>query len=133
MTYLLDANVVIALSTRSHTFADRARGWFAGVTSFALCPITEGALLRFLVRLGEPTAVIQAILAGFRQRAGYEFWPDGVSYLDIDLNSVLGHRQVTDAYLAGLTKTHTGARLATMDEGLALAFPDVTFLLPTDS
>jgi hypothetical protein len=85
----------------------------------------------FLVRLGEPIAVAQAVLGGFRQRDGSEFWPDGASYLDIDLHSVLGHRQVTGAYLVGLTKTHATARLATMDEGLALAFPNETFLLPT--
>jgi len=28
------------------------------------------------------------------------FWPDSVSYSDVLMNGVLGHRQVTDSYLA---------------------------------
>ncbi len=42
----------------------------------------------------------------------------------------MGHRQVTDAYLASLARAHSG-RLATMDRGLAALHPDVTVLVPT--
>lgn len=43
---------------------------------------------------------------------------------------VIGHRQVADAYLAGLARAR-GGRLATFDAGLAALHPDVAELVPT--
>jgi predicted nucleic acid-binding protein len=40
----------------------------------------------------------------------------------------VGHRQVTDAYLAALARAHRG-RLTTFDEGLVAAHPDVAVLV----
>ena len=52
---LLDANVLIALSTpdytSDYTSHDRARSWFQTDHQFATCPITQGAPLRFHLRL----------------------------------------------------------------------------------
>lgn len=50
------------------------------------------------------------------------------------MTGVVGHRQVTDAYLAGLAR-HRSAQLATFDQGLVALHPDVTVLLapPTAS
>lgn len=129
-TYLLDANVVIALTVAEHEHHARATRWAAGVTSFALCPIVEGALVRFLVRMGETHLTASAALRAIRERPGYDFWADGLSYTDADLTGVRGHRQVTDAYLAALTRSHDSARLATLDEGLVELAPDVAHLLP---
>lgn len=56
MTYLLDANVLIALTVQEHEHHARASTWAATVDRFAICPIVEGALVRFLVRLGESPA-----------------------------------------------------------------------------
>jgi hypothetical protein len=42
----------------------------------------------------------------------------------------MGHRQVTDAYLAALARRRQG-RLATLDKGLAALHPDVAELLST--
>lgn len=42
---LLDANVLVALAVADHEMHDRAASWL-GRREFALCPITEGALLR---------------------------------------------------------------------------------------
>ena len=53
MTYLLDANVLIALTVAEHEHHDRASTWAATINGFAVCPIVEGALVRFLVRTGE--------------------------------------------------------------------------------
>ena len=53
MTYLLDANVLIALTVAEHEHHERASTWAATVNRFAVCPIVEGALVRFLVRTGE--------------------------------------------------------------------------------
>lgn len=49
---------------------------------------------------------------------GHEFWPDNVSYRDIPGIRVIGHRQVTDAYMAHLASSYS-ARLATFDQTLA--------------
>ena len=44
--YLLDANVLIALTTPEHTLNNRAAAWFRAGHKFATCPITQGALIR---------------------------------------------------------------------------------------
>lgn len=129
-TYLLDANVLIALTVAEHEHHDRASAWAAGVERFAVCPVVEGALVRFLVRLGETPAVAAAVLRAVHAVPRCQFWPDSLPYADVDLGHVLCHRQVTDAYLAGLCAARPGARLATLDEGLAAALPGVALLLP---
>ena len=40
------------------------------------------------------------------------------------------HRQVTDAYLVSLAAGRVGTAVATLDEGLAQEFPDMTMLVP---
>jgi predicted nucleic acid-binding protein len=45
------------------------------------------------------------------------------------MDGVIGHRQVTDAYLAQLARQHN-ARLATFDAGLAALHSDVADLIP---
>jgi predicted nucleic acid-binding protein len=42
----------------------------------------------------------------------------------VSLKGVVGHRQVTDAYLAQLAREHDG-RLATFDQGLAKLHHDI--------
>jgi predicted nucleic acid-binding protein len=44
------------------------------------------------------------------------------------MTGVIGHRQVTDAYLGALTRCH-GGQLATFDRGLSALHPDVALLL----
>lgn len=129
-TYLLDANVLIALTVKEHEHHERASTWMAGVDHFALCPIVEGSLVRFFVRLGESVAAAIAVLEAIRAMPSFEFWPDEVSYADVDLRHVVGHRQVTDAYLLGLVHHHPGARLATLDGGLAKVNPSLVAMLP---
>ena len=46
------------------------------------------------------------------------------------MNGVLGHRQVTDSYLAQLARAR-GGRLATFDQCLAKLHTDIADLLPT--
>jgi len=45
------------------------------------------------------------------------------------MTGVIGHRRVTDAYLAQLAR-HNGGKLATFDEGLAALHRDVAELIP---
>ena len=129
-TYLLDANVLIALVAHEHVHHERATRWAQTIEHFALCPIVEGALIRFSLRLGIRADDAVRSLRLVRERRGYEFWPDSLSYIEADLARLHGHRQVTDAYLASLARSRPDALLATMDEGLAAAHRDSTLLIP---
>jgi hypothetical protein len=55
---------------------------------------------------------------------------NSVSFTDVKLHGVIGHRQVTDGYLAQLARTNRG-RLATFDGGLVALHPDIAELVPT--
>jgi toxin-antitoxin system PIN domain toxin len=129
-THLLDANVLIALSTHEHVHHVRVNRWAATIEAFAVCPTVEGALVRFAVRLGASPATAQETLRALRRRPGFVFWPDDQSYVDVDIGHVRGHGQVTDAYLATLAGRRTGAVVATLDAGFAQAVPTLTFLVP---
>lgn len=130
MTVLLDANVLIALLTADHVHHEAAEEWFAGTDQrFATCPITQGSLVRLLVREGQPMGAAHSMLAELAGHERHEFWPDIVSYVDVPAAGIVGHRQVTDAYLAQLARTR-GGRLATFDQGLADLHRDVADLVP---
>ena len=130
MIYLLDANVLIALTVAEHEHHFRVSSWLSTVDRVALCPVVEGALVRFLVRIGESVESAREVLRSMHGNSRCEFWPDGLSYADADLSHVRGHRQVTDAYLAALTATHEGALLATLDQSLVRDRPARTLLVP---
>lgn len=127
---LLDANVLIALTVSEHEHHDAASAWLAGVEEFAVCPVVEGALVRFLVRLGEPGSTAKALVAALHQHPGMRFWPDSLSYADVELADLRGHRQVTDVYLAGLAASR-GGRLATFDAALVRLRPESSLLVPS--
>ena len=52
MTHLLDGNVLVALVVGDHVHHERTVQWFGPGRAFATCPITQGTLVRFLVREG---------------------------------------------------------------------------------
>ena len=58
--------------------------------------------------------------------AGHQFWPDDVPLLNAVRSiktHLVGHRQVTDAYLLGLA-IHQRGKLATLDARLASWAPE---------
>lgn len=131
MTALLDANVLIALIVTEHVHHDVAAEWLsASDAGFATCPITQGSLFRFLVRSGQSAAAAQDVVSAIESAQSHEFWSDSVSFADVKIGGVVGHRQVTDAYLAELTRSRKG-QLATLDSGLAHLHSDVAVLIPT--
>jgi predicted nucleic acid-binding protein len=113
--YLLDANALIALTHTDHVNHEAASRWVYNKKT-CICPIVEGALVRFLIRVGESGNTASALLELLRSRC--EWIPDDVSYGSIDLSETLGHRQVTDTYLLELAKHHRLV-LATFDKPLA--------------
>ena len=130
MTVLLDANVLIALLVDDHVHHAPAESWFAGMSdNFATCPVTQGSLMRLLIREGQSAATARAVLSQTAASPRHEFWPDDVPYTDVPVQGIIGHRQVTDAYLAQLARGH-GARLATFDQAVAKLHDDVAALVP---
>lgn len=88
MTFLLDANVLVALCAAEHVEV-----------------------------LGSVT--------GHRR---HEFWSDDAPFSADMLRGVVGHRQVTDAYLANQARQR-GGKIATLDSGLAALHADVATLV----
>ncbi|CAN5543456.1 type II toxin-antitoxin system ribonuclease VapC29 [soil metagenome] len=130
MTVLLDANVLIALVVADHVHHEAAEVWLANAKGcFATCPITEGSLVRLLIREGQSANTAKAVVSAVANDPRHEFWPDGLSYRDVSLKGVIGHRQVTDAYLAQLARTNRG-RLASFDQGLAKLHHDIVEVVP---
>lgn len=123
ITYLLDVNLLLALSDPMHVHHEAAHRWFAeeGQQSWATCPITENGFVRIAShpnypnRPGDVVAVL-AILRLLGEAHGHQFWTDDVSILDIlEPGAIITHAQITDVYLVGLA-VHRKGRLATLDQ-----------------
>lgn len=131
-TYLADGNALVALVVEDHIHHDVALRWFDEVEpDLATCPITEGTLLRFLLREGWRAMDAAAVLDAIRTRPWHRFWPDAIPYEEAQLVGVIGHRQVTDAYLVALSR-HNRGQVCTLDKGLAALHGDVVHLLTSD-
>lgn len=134
VVHLLDGNALVALVSNGHVHHAAAQRWFASQSHpFATCPITQGTLLRVLIRLGEagPETAVQ-VLAQLVAHPRHRFWPDSIGYIDISWRGVMGHRQVTDAYLAALARHH-GGKLASFDRGLVALHTDVAIALDEET
>jgi toxin-antitoxin system PIN domain toxin len=132
--YLLDTNVLIALLWPSHAQHTRAVRWFTRHRSngWATCPFTQAGFVRIVsnpafsrdaVTLRDAVGVLAANTAS----KDHAFWPDELPLAEAIAfagSKLLGHQQVTDAYLLGLV-LRRGGRLATLDERItALTEPD---------
>ena len=116
---LVDGNVLVALTVEDHVHHRQCREWFESHNDqLATCPITQGTLLRFLLRAGVGTHDAMAALRQIQELPHHVFWPDPIGYDASLLVGVIGHRQVTDAYLAALARHFDGC-LVTLDRGLA--------------
>lgn len=134
-TYLLDVNVLLALSHAAHVHHDRAHGWWskrAQTCRWATAPVTESGLLRLLANpgvMGEPLPISTglAVLDQAGQGSSHVFLADDISLLRplVSLSHLQGYRQVTDMHLVNLAARH-GAVLATLDARLS------TMLAPDD-
>jgi toxin-antitoxin system PIN domain toxin len=130
MTTLIDANVLIALATPAHSHHRAAVAWRDALAeSYATCPITQGALVRFAIREGAGAADAARLAEDLEMDPGHEFWPDDLPYREVRMAGVVGHRQVTDAYLAELARRRQ-AKFATFDRGAAAQHADVAILIP---
>jgi len=125
--YLLDTNLLIALFWPSHERHESAVKWFASRRGkgWATCPFTQAGFVRIVSSPAfsrdavQPREAIQVLCANTAAR-DHEFWPDelplagAVAFARVRL---MGHQQVTDAYLLGLAMRRNGV-LATLDKGI---------------
>ncbi len=95
---------------------------------FVTTPMTQGTLIRCLLRSGADANAALQVLAGMTRHERHEFWRDDAPFTDGTLRGVVGHRQVTDAYLADRARAN-GGQLATLDRGIAAVHPDVALLI----
>ena len=126
--YLLDTNVLVALLWPSHAHHDRAMDWFARRRGmgWATCPLTEAGFVRIVSNPAfsrDAVTPLEAagLLAANTAAKDHAFWPDEVAFAQAVAHSgtrLVGHQQVTDAYLLGLA-LHRGGMLATLDERIA--------------
>lgn len=130
MTFLIDANVLIALVDPDHVHHQSAGDWYMERDDdFATCPITQGALVRHLLRAGHTAGDVAAALMRIQDLPRHLFWPDDLPFTDNVVEGLIAHRQVTDAYLCHLARGRNGV-VATFDRGLAAAHPDAAVLVP---
>jgi toxin-antitoxin system PIN domain toxin len=128
MRSLLDVNVLIALLDADHIHHRRASSWLAEHigAGWASCAITQNGCVRIMSQPGYPsplpTAQVAARLAEATGTRHHLFVPASVSLVDtkfFDTGQLLGHRQVTDAWLLGLAVAH-GLRFVSFDGALPL-------------
>jgi uncharacterized protein len=128
---LLDVNMLIALAWPSHVHHVAAQAWFGEQAQhgWSTCPLTQCAFVRIssnpkiIPDAVTPREALTLLAASVRHKA-HVFWPDDLSLRDsaIPTGLLIGHRQVTDAYLLGLAIQHDG-RLVTLDAGVAALLP----------
>lgn len=125
---LLDVNVLIALLDADHIHHQRASQWLARnlAAGWASCAITQNGCVRIMSQPGYPNALpaaqVAARLRSAAQTVHHRFIGDPLSLLDMqrfDVSQLLGHRQVTDAYLLGLAVQHD-LRFVTFDGALPM-------------
>jgi toxin-antitoxin system PIN domain toxin len=127
--FLADGNLLVALTVVDHIHHEVALDWFERAEpDLATSPITEGTFLRFLLRQGQHASAAIGVLEALRAAPWHRFWPDAIPYEASQLVGVIGHRQVTDAYLVALARHH-GGRVATLDKGMAVLHGDSVHLV----
>ena len=123
---LPDVNVLIALAWPSHVHHGVAHEWFQakGRKGWATCPFTQCGFVRLSSNPGiipEATSPQDALalLREMTQVGKHVFWPDDADLASPEMPTdlLVGHRQVTDAYLLGLAVAHNGS-LVTLDTGV---------------
>lgn len=123
MRALLNVNVLIALLDAGHLHHAVAMSWLEREIhhGWASCPITQNGCVRIMSQPAYPgtlpAAQVAERLAEAAAGPDHQFWAADVDLLGTDMldwTRILGHRQVTDAYLLALAVRHQG-RLVTFD------------------
>lgn len=126
--HLLDVNALIALGWDGHRHHDTMARWFRqhAHKGWATCAITEAGFVRVLSQpsLGDAAfsiAELTTLLARNLAHNAHRLLPLDFAFgavLAGCTGGVVGHRQITDAYLL-TAAMRAGARLLTFDRGVA--------------
>jgi toxin-antitoxin system PIN domain toxin len=131
---LLDVNVLLAMAWPRHSAHSAVQRWLAreGRKGWASCPFTQSGFVRIISNpafsrdaLAPEQAL--ALLRSNLEHPGHRFWAAEITVNEAlaKVGKVVGHQQVTDAYLLGLA-IHNKGRLATLDQRT------VSLLSPSD-
>ena len=132
MTCLLDVNLLIALLWPTHEAHTKAQRWFVQNAhhGWATCAMTQAGFVRivsnpvFSRRSTSPTDAL-TVLTGSLNHPSHRFWTEDITLADALAycgKGVVGHQQVTDAYLLGLA-IHKKGKLATFDSSISSLLP----------
>jgi uncharacterized protein len=130
--FLLDVNVLIAAIWPTHESHSTVQQWLRrrAHDGWATCPLTQAAFVRIVSNPAfSPNALTPrdalALLEANLRHAAHHFWEDEISFLaavEPFAERLVGHQQVSDAYLLGLA-IHKKGKLATLDKGVLALLP----------
>lgn len=126
--YLLDVNVLIALLWRAHESHEKTQTWFAQASKagWATCPFTQAGCIRILSNpafsrnAASPQQALKLLSVNLNHPS-HIFWPDDLTFADAVApieRLLVGHKQVSDAYLLGLAIRRKG-KLVTLDRSVS--------------
>jgi hypothetical protein len=125
--FLLDVNMLVALTSREHEHHRKANSWFNSLENaeWGVSPLTEAGYMRLTTNPKASLGAVEfaqaiAVLDHLTKRPRYCFWPITESWTAVTApfaDRIFGHQQVTDAYLLGLAIKADGV-LVTFDRGL---------------
>jgi toxin-antitoxin system PIN domain toxin len=127
-SHLLDLNALIALIWEDHQFHDSMDAWFTrhAKAGWATCAITQSGFVRVMSR--PALAQSNRTVADLAEALGQNLAHPAHRLLPLDFGfaevlarcsgGVVGHRQVTDAYLL-TAALRAGMKLLTFDSGVA--------------
>ena len=125
--YLLDANALIALGWPAHEHHQRVQSWFKDHAShgWATAPFTQAAFVRIVSQPAFSGALIgpreaAELLSRNLAHRHHSFLPHDMEIAEVAnlcTGGLVGHRQVTDAYLLALAIKRR-CKLVTFDGGL---------------
>jgi len=125
--FLLDVNVLVALTVREHSMHEPAQRWFEREPGrlWATCPMTQGGFVRVASRsLAGSRDAIRQLLARLEfdcRSECHEYWPVDIDLRDLSdsqRSRLIGPNQITDMQLLLLAHRRKG-KLATFDTGIA--------------
>jgi len=130
--FLLDVNVLIAVMWPAHESHAQVGEWFSrhARQGWATCPFTQAAFVRLVSNPAfsrdavTPQEAISLLSTNLKHRY-HRFWSDEISFaeaVELFQGRVVGHRQVSDAYLLGLA-IHKKGKLATLDRAVLALIP----------
>lgn len=119
--FLLDVNVLLALSLPTHHHHRAATDWFATEQDWVTTPMTESAYVRLLINprvVGYSIPADQAVAAvrSMQKFPRHQFVPDTARLSDavIHIEQLAGTKQVTNFHLINLAASQ-GLRFLTFD------------------